>query len=79
MALILSTHGNTAFRSEDISSISKLRNAHTNRPTNCLGISFKSGHEITLQCKSIKEANELFDTITKVMVEDYKWNSFHKP
>lgn len=79
MALILSTHGNTAFRSEDISTIIKLRNADTNRPTKCLGIVFKSGHEITLQCKTIKEAFELFDTITKIMIEDYKWNSFHKP
>lgn len=79
MALILSIHGNTAFRSEDISSISKLRNADTNRPTKCLGISFKSGHEMTLQCKTVKEASELFDTITKIMIEDYKWIGFHKP
>lgn len=79
MALILSTHGNTAFRSEDVSSIAKVRNPHTGRATSLLALTFKSGSEMQLKCRNIKEADELFDTITKIMIEDYKWNGFHKP
>lgn len=79
MALILSTHGNAAFRSEDISFIAKMKNEVTGRATNLLSIIFKSGVEIPLKCKTIKEANELFDTVTKAMLEDYKLFGFHKP
>ena len=79
MALILSTHGNTAFRSEDVSSISKVKNLETGRATKLLSIIFKSGVEISLKCKTIKEADELFDAITKAMLEDYKLFGFRKP
>lgn len=79
MALVLSTHGNTAFRSEDVSSIAKVKNLQTGRATKLLSLTFKSGIEISLKCKTIKEANELFDIITKVMLEDYKLFGFHKP
>lgn len=72
MALILSTHGNTALRSEDISFIGKLRNSRTGRATNVLSIIFKSGAEMPLKCRTIKEADELFNDITKIMIKDYK-------
>lgn len=72
MALILSTHGNTALRSEDISFIGKLRNPKTGKAINLLGIIFKSGTQISLKCKTVKEANELFNDITKIMTKDYK-------
>lgn len=79
MALILSTHGNTALRSEDISFIGKVKNPKTGKATSVLGIILKSGAEMPLKCRTIKEADELFDDITKIMIEDYKWNGFHKP
>lgn len=59
--MIVFTHRNSIFRSEDISAITKVVNADDNRPTRFLRIIFKSGNEIDLVCKTIKERNVVFD------------------
>lgn len=71
MSMIVSTRRNSAFRSEDISAIAKVVNADNNRPTRFLRISFKSGKEIDLICKTIKERDTVFDQILEVMTKDY--------
>lgn len=71
MALIISTHGNATFRTEQIESMYHLMKDNTNRRTNSIAINFKSGISITLCCKTVKEANTLFDEITELMKKDY--------
>lgn len=71
MGLIKSTHGNSVFRTEQIESMYHLMKDNTNRRTNSIIINFKSGIGITLCCKTVKEANSLFDEITEIMKKDY--------
>lgn len=67
--LVISTHENVAFRTEELESIYRIKNR--NRITKFIGLRFKSGFQITIDCKTLKETKELFDTITKVMQQDY--------
>lgn len=69
--LIISTHKNGAFRSEELEGAFRIKNRKTNRITKNIGLQFKSGSQITIDCKTLKEAKELFDIIIETMKEDY--------
>lgn len=69
--LIILTHENGAFRSEELESVFRMKNTKTNRITKIVELQFKSGSQITITCKTLKESKELFDNITKAMCQDY--------
>ena len=69
--LVISTYGNSAFRSEELEGVFRMKNTKTNRITKTVGLQFKSGSQITIDCKTLKEAKELFDIIIETMKEDY--------
>lgn len=69
--LIISTHGNGAFRTEELEGIFRMKDNKTNRITKTIKLHFKSGSQVILQCKNLKETKEFFDNITEVMKQDY--------
>lgn len=69
--LIISTHGNSVFRTEELEGIFRMKDEKTNRITTNIKLQFKSGYQVLLQCKTLKETKELFDSITEVMKQDY--------
>jgi len=69
--LVISTHGNSAFRSEELEGVFRMKDSKTNRITKTIKLHFKSGSQVILQCKNLKETKELFDNITEVMKQDY--------
>lgn len=69
--LVISTYGNSAFRSEELEGIFRMKNTETNRITKSVGLQFKSGSQITIDCKTLKEAKEFFDTVVEIMKKDY--------
>lgn len=69
--LIILTHGNTTFRSEELESVFRIKNTKTNKITKNIGLQFKSGSQVTFECKTLKEAKEFFDNITEAMRQDY--------
>lgn len=70
MALIISTKGNSAFRSEELEGVFHLVNDKTHRLSNKIGINFKSGSQVIITCKTSKEAKILKDTIINIMKYD---------
>ena len=71
MALIISTKGNTAFRSEDVVCIAHLFNIETNRLSKDVNIILKSGRDLVVNCKTVKEAKEFKDTIIEILKKEY--------
>ena len=69
--LVISTYGNSAFRSEELEGVFRMKNTKTNRITKTVGIKFKSDSQITIDYKKLKEDKEFFDTITEIMKKDY--------
>ncbi len=69
--LITSTHENATLRSEELEGIFRMKNIETNKITKNIELQFKSGSKVTLECKTLKEAKELFDNITDAMYQDY--------
>ena len=71
MALIISSTGNTAFRSEEIVGISHLPNAKTGKLSKSVRIVFKSGRDAFIDCKTVKEAKEIKDKIIEILKQEY--------
>lgn len=69
--LIVSTHGNSVIRTEDLSAIYRLKNNKTGKFTKIIGLQFKSGNETQIECKTLKETKEFFDIIAEIMKKDY--------
>lgn len=69
--LIISTHGNSTFRSEELEGIYRIIDDKTHKPTKNINLQFKSGNTIIMKYKTLKECKELFDNITKAMKQDY--------
>ena len=69
--LIISNHGNSAFRSEELEGVFRMKDNKTNRITKTIKLHFKSGSQVILQCKNLKETKELFNDIIEVMKQDY--------
>ena len=69
--LCISTHGNSVFRTEELEGIYRVFNDETHKATKTIVLQFKSGEKWTLYCKTLKETNELFDSITDSMKRDY--------
>lgn len=71
MALIISTKGNTAFRSEDVVCIAHLINTKTGKLSDTLNIILKSGRDFAIKCKTVKEAKEFKDKIIEILKQEY--------
>ena len=71
MAIIISSHKNCAIRSEEIAAITHLRDNETKRFINRVGIIFKSGTKLEIECKTIKEATEFNQLVMDIMKKDY--------
>lgn len=71
MALIISNTGNTVFRSEEIVGISHLTNVKTGKLSKSVRIVFKSGRDFSIDCKTIKDAKEIKDTIIEILKQEY--------
>lgn len=71
--LCISSNRHSAFRSEEVESISLVKNTDTHRFTNKICIDFKSGTQRILECKNIKEAKEFFEILIKAMKQDYHY------
>ena len=71
--LCISPARHSAFRCEEIESISRLKSEETHRFTNKIVIDFKSGTQRILECKNIKEAEEFFEQLLKAMEQDYHY------
>ena len=69
--LIVSTHGNSVFRTEELEGIFRMKNTETNQLTKTIKLQFKSGHQVIMECKTLKETKELFNDITELMKQDY--------
>ena len=61
--LIKTTHGNSCFRTEELAAVYRLKNDETGKFTKIILLQFKSGKEMPLKCKTLKEAKELLDFI----------------
>lgn len=71
MAIIISSSRNCAIRSEEIAAVGIIKNKETNRLTNKIGIIFKSGAKLEIECKTIKEAAGVNQSIMNTMKNDY--------
>lgn len=71
MAIIISSHKNCAIRSEEIVAVAHLKNKETNRFTNKVGIIFKSGAKLEIDCNTIKDATGFNEFIMDIMEKDY--------
>jgi len=69
--LVISTYGNSTFRTEELEGIFRVINDKTHKITKSIRLHFKSGSVTIIECKTLKEAKELFDNITKIMQQDY--------
>lgn len=69
--LIISTHGNSTFRTEELEDIFRVIDDKTHKPTKSIRLHFKSGNNIFMHCKTLKETKEFFDNITNAMLQDY--------
>ncbi len=69
--LIISTHGNSVFRTEELEGIFRMKDTKTNRITKTIKLQFKSGYQVIMECKTLKETKELFNDIVEVMKQDY--------
>lgn len=69
--LVISTHENSAFRTEELEGIFRLMDKKTHKITKNISLHFKSGGITIITCKTLKETKELFDTIIKIMQQDY--------
>lgn len=74
MALIISSKGNSAFRSEELEGVFHLVNDKTHRLSNKVGINFKSGNQVIITCKTSNEAKILKDTIINAIKYDKTFN-----
>lgn len=70
--LCISTHGNSAFRTEELECVYRNFNEKTHRVTKGITLQFKSGNTIKMYCKTLKESEALFDLIINIIKEDYK-------
>lgn len=70
MALIISTNGKSAFRSEQIDAVFQVVDDKTHRLTNKVALLFKSGAQQIVVCKTIKEATKFKDIIINIMKND---------
>ena len=71
MSLIISTHKNSIYRSEEIASAHILFNDFSHKPTNKIEIVLKSGYTNVLVCRTIKEAKEIFNNIIEIITAEY--------
>lgn len=69
--LVISTYKTSAFRSEDLESVFHVINDKTHKITKSIRLRFKSGNITIIDCKTLKEAKELFDIIVETMKNDY--------
>ena len=69
--LIVSTHENSTFRTEELEGIYRIIDDKTHKLTKDINLQFKSGNTIIMKCKTLKECKELFDNITNAMKQDY--------
>ena len=69
--LVISTHGNSVFRTEELEGIFRVIDVKTHKITKSIRLNFKSGSITIINCKTLKETKELFDIITNVMKQDY--------
>ena len=71
MALIISGGGNTIFRSEEIICVSHLFETKTNELSSFIGIVFKSGKNIEIDCDTVENAKEFKDKIIEILKQEY--------
>lgn len=69
--LVISTYGNSTFRTEELEGIFRVIDDKTHKITKSIRLHFKSGGITIITCKTLKETKELFDNITKIMQQDY--------
>lgn len=68
--IIISPHGNTAFDTKEIEAVYRLKNDKTHRISNIIGIGFKSGNVLNVECKTSKEAKKFIDDIIKIITTE---------
>jgi len=69
--LVISTHGNSTFRTEELEGIFRVIDNKTHKITKNIRLHFKSGNMTIIECKTLKETKEFFDNITNAMLQDY--------
>lgn len=69
--LIISTYGNSAFRTEELEGIFRVINDKTHKITKSIRLHFKSGTVTIIDCKTLKETKELFNIVIEAMKQDY--------
>ena len=69
--LVISTHGNSTFRTEELEGIFRVINDKTHKITKSIRLHFKSGSVTIIECKTLKESKELFNIIIEMMQKDY--------
>ncbi len=70
--LCISTHKNSAFRTEELEGVFRTIDDKTHKLTKTILLVFKSGTQILLICKNLKETQELFNNIIESMKKDYE-------
>lgn len=76
--LCISTHKNSAFRTEELEGVFRTIDDKTHKLTKNILLAFKSGIQITLNCKNLKETQELFNNIIGLIEKDYEFNNIVK-
>lgn len=82
MALIISTHGNSAFRTEELEGVFRIKNEKTHKFDKYVILQFKSGAQTKIACKTCKEALELYSNIVEIMKKDIQYTvkyEYHNP
>lgn len=69
--LVISTYGNSAFRTEELEGVFRELDDKTHKITKNIILQFKSGNKSIICCKTLKEAKEIFDNIVEIMKKDY--------
>lgn len=70
--LCISTHGNSAFRTEELECVFRNFSEKTHNLKKGVILQFKSGKVVLVNCKNLKESKDFFDLVTNNMKEDYK-------
>lgn len=69
MALIISNTGNSAFHSKDLEGVFHVLDKSYRR-TNRIALHFKSGAQVILKCKDVKETTEFINKLIDTMKND---------
>lgn len=69
MALIISNTGNSAFHSKDLEGVFQVLDK-SYKKTNRVALHFKSGTQVILKCKDVKETTEFIDKVIDTMKDD---------